>query len=333
MNIMKILLISLGLIPIIALFDGKVSSILIFSIFVFLYLWKGLQRYLARIPLPLWFLYIFWGTLFGAVTQVFVQLEGFEKAFSADPLIHLLQALTIYFSLTVIWYLILKRYAFSLKYIFTITGLWGVVVEGLFIYGSISPFVWLFLFVVYGSYASIAYLLTAKRFGSMDRKTPTIKMGFVAFFVLFLALVMSNILIAGGYLLREPVSDTNSVIEKSSTKTSDNKEKRVEEVYIGSLSPSSGPVGTKVTISGQGFAPRDNVLVFGFGIGSKFFGISSDESRVISFVIPEKDNPTCPDSKPCPIRAPDPILPGEYNVSITNTNGSSNTKVFTVTGS
>jgi len=121
----SILLIIAGLLPVIRLFEDGFSSILIFSVFVIVFLWKGLQHASAKLSLRLPLHFIILGTLVGGLTQLFVQLEGFEKTFSPDPVAHFIQALTIYFWVIVAWYLMLRKYDFSSWDIFWVTGMWG----------------------------------------------------------------------------------------------------------------------------------------------------------------------------------------------------------------
>lgn len=189
----KLVLLIGGLLPIIRLFESGVSSILIFSIFVLVFLWERLRHVSAKLPLRLSFLYIILGTFLGGLTQLFVQLEGFEKTFSPDPIVHFLQALTIYFWVTVVWYLVLRKNDFSTWGVFWTTGIWGVAVEAIAIYGSFNILVWFFIFLVYGSYATTTYLLTRERFAMIDRKKPNLIIYPVSFGLLVLALFMAKI--------------------------------------------------------------------------------------------------------------------------------------------
>ena len=192
--VLLILLIIAGLLPIIRLFDQGFSSILIFSVFVVVFLWKGLQHASAKLPGPLSLHYIVLGTLVGGLTQLFVQLEGLEKTFSAVPIVHFVQALTLYFWVVVAWYFILRKYDFSIWGVFWVTGVWGVVVEAILLNGSFNPLIWLFIFIVYGSFAAIPYLLTREKF-SANRKRPTLKIYLLILGLLALVQVMANALI------------------------------------------------------------------------------------------------------------------------------------------
>jgi hypothetical protein len=182
-----------ALLPLIRLSEDGPSSILIFSVFAFFVLWKGLRHLLARIPIPLAGYYIVLGTLFGGLTQYFVQLEGFEKSFSGDPINHFFQALTIYFWDVVMWYGILRKNRFSVWGVYWVTGIWGVLVEGVVLYHALNPLIWLFLFVVYGSFAAIPYLILQERFTSGDVPKP--KIYFYIFGLLIVALGLTQLTI------------------------------------------------------------------------------------------------------------------------------------------
>jgi hypothetical protein len=96
------------------------------------------------------------------------------------------------------------------------------------------------------------------------------------------------------------------------------------------LSLTSGPVGTQIFIEGSGFSPS-NIIHFGTGLGAAYPNNPSTDGTTINFTIPSSDNPMCPAYAPlCPIRAPLPISPGVYSISVTSANGTSNAQTFTV---
>ncbi len=100
---------------------------------------------------------------------------------------------------------------------------------------------------------------------------------------------------------------------------------------ISYLSPSFGVVGTTVTIIGAKFT-QDNQINFGnYMIGNH---IVSPNGNTITFTIPVTATPPGPNCTPpmyCAPPAPQSITPGNYNVSITNSNGTSNKVNFIVT--
>lgn len=88
---------------------------------------------------------------------------------------------------------------------------------------------------------------------------------------------------------------------------------------IASLSPSSGGVGTSVTIYGSGFSTTGNTVHFGTGI---IANLNSPDGRSVSFIVPS--DLTGYGSQP--------VTLSTYNVSVTNANGASTGYLpFTVT--
>jgi hypothetical protein len=103
-------------------------------------------------------------------------------------------------------------------------------------------------------------------------------------------------------------------------------------VNISSLNPTSGPVGsTQVTVTGTGFTPTGNTIQFDV---YSFANVSStNNGTTLTFSVPSTlYYNICQSGKMCPnlVRI---TTNGSYNVSVTNANGTSNTQVFTVTGS
>ncbi|TSC61407.1 MAG: S-layer protein, partial [Parcubacteria group bacterium Greene0416_14] len=93
---------------------------------------------------------------------------------------------------------------------------------------------------------------------------------------------------------------------------------------ISSISPSSGPVGTTVTLTGTGFTPSFNNINFG-SVTALITNLSSADGKTLTFTIP---NSLCRTGEICTLQT---IPPGTYNVSVTNVNGTSNAVQFTVT--
>ncbi len=96
-----------------------------------------------------------------------------------------------------------------------------------------------------------------------------------------------------------------------------------------SLQPQTGPVGTRVTITGTGFSNIANTVNFGV---SAYPNVPSTNGTMV-FVIPMATNPPCRNvTPPCEI-ATALITPGDYMLSITTSDGTSNAMTFTVTKS
>ena len=95
--------------------------------------------------------------------------------------------------------------------------------------------------------------------------------------------------------------------------------------FIQNISPSSGTVGTSVTLSGYGFTNNSTVY---FG-GSPISNLYSNNGTNLSFTIPEYTS-VCPPGAYCIMMARQ-VTPGTYSIYIQNQNGTSNTVNFTVT--
>jgi len=100
-----------------------------------------------------------------------------------------------------------------------------------------------------------------------------------------------------------------------------------------SISPSSGPVGTIVTISGTGFDSISNNFSFSASSplpnASANIITSSSDGRTTSFTIPS----TLTQSSEAYADRTVPTVPGQYSIGLSNKNGKSNVVSFTVTDS
>jgi len=98
---------------------------------------------------------------------------------------------------------------------------------------------------------------------------------------------------------------------------------------ISALSPSSGPVGTPMTLTGSGFAAGGNVVKFGTGY---IKDIASPDGHTIRVSIPaglEECPPPNGAGAVCPLLAR-VVTPGTYMVSVINGVAASNDLPFTV---
>lgn len=94
---------------------------------------------------------------------------------------------------------------------------------------------------------------------------------------------------------------------------------------ITSLQPTSGLVGTSVTITGSGFTATNNSVKFG---GGYLNGISSNGTAV-TFTVPDGLTPCPPGGTVC-AQSFMQVTPGVYSVSVINANGTSNIVNFAV---
>jgi hypothetical protein len=96
------------------------------------------------------------------------------------------------------------------------------------------------------------------------------------------------------------------------------------QVHISALSPSSGAVGTQVTVTGSGFT-HDNTVLFGSGA---MVHLPSDDGLMLVFTVPQVLNALCYYSGCKGVSLA--TRPGDYPVSVQNENGTSNAVTFTV---
>ncbi len=110
-------------------------------------------------------------------------------------------------------------------------------------------------------------------------------------------------------------------------------------VSITKLDPTSGAIGTRVTITGTGFTeaaitasipgnttPLNTVLFNGMKVGQYY----SFDGKTLSFTVPSSLAPNCAQGQICPTYAM-VVTPGDYKVTVSNVNGTSNSVTFTVT--
>ncbi len=97
---------------------------------------------------------------------------------------------------------------------------------------------------------------------------------------------------------------------------------------IQSIAPTSGSVGSTVTLYGSGF---NSASILRFSEGSVPHSTSADGTQ-ITFTVPQAVGPYCAPNMMCAMYMRQ-VTPGQYNVSVQNTDGSvsSNTVTFTVT--
>jgi hypothetical protein len=98
-------------------------------------------------------------------------------------------------------------------------------------------------------------------------------------------------------------------------------------VSVSSLTPSSGVVGSTVTIKGSGFT-SDNTIKFGIGT---IIHVAAKSSTSLTFTVPNSLTPACFYSEPRCMIATRLTTPGVYAVSVQNSGGTSNALNYTVT--
>jgi len=137
---------------------------------------------------------------------------------------------------------------------------------------------------------------------------------------------------------------TRAAIQKVSCGTTTPPPATTTPVKIYNVLPTSGAVGTTVSITGFGFT-SDNTVHFGYGVimhlpitSSIAIACTTNPSchgginQTIQFVVPSTLDPACRFSTPMCEIASMLTKPGDYNVYVQNTNGTSSAVTFSVTG-
>lgn len=105
----------------------------------------------------------------------------------------------------------------------------------------------------------------------------------------------------------------------------------VNGVTIQSVVPDFGPVNTQAVITGVGFTREGNWVIFTGKDTAIIRNIESKDTVTLSFKIPEQFNPCSPFlDKPCNMGSYIRVGVGNYNVSVQNKNGTSNSVIFAV---
>lgn len=114
-------------------------------------------------------------------------------------------------------------------------------------------------------------------------------------------------------------------------------------VSLYNINPTSGAVGSTVSITGFGMT-NDNTILFDGSVAARNIPIISSIAvacttdpacrggirQTITFTVPTSLSPNCPVGSMCPMYMRQ-VTPGTYAVSVVNTNGTSNTLTLTVT--
>ena len=98
------------------------------------------------------------------------------------------------------------------------------------------------------------------------------------------------------------------------------------------LTPTSGAVGATVTIHGSGFAPTGNTITFDGLVGNSMKGVSSNDSKTLTFTVPANLGPNCKPNEACPQFLMLVMSGDSYTVAVTSGAAAQTIGTFTVTG-
>lgn len=172
---------------------------------LFLFVWSLQSKIQLRVT-HFYKKYIVLGTFFGLVTEGLAIVDNWDSPpeekilFHPDPGVDLLLGLGFYFWIAVVWAVLIKKYTFTWKSVFVIGGIWGIVAEqdmavllSPFTYGVLGFFMYVYVFLVYGSFMAISPLFFRESLESVQRKKRTIMHAVLAFLMLFGAYVLAFI--------------------------------------------------------------------------------------------------------------------------------------------
>ncbi|SFM92535.1 hypothetical protein [Methanolobus profundi] len=172
---------------------------LIFPMWIFTYLFKErLSALLEKYPLRTSFIGA--GVLFGLLTEVFAIIDNLPKPaeqrilLSPDPVNDIIFGFAYYLFVISAWYLVLRRFKYTGRDVFLITGIYGIFAEEtgqvflrIFtetVFGLLYAIIVMF---VYGIFPMLAHMLNEKRFSGVS--TSIIRRYSLAFAALFIQYV------------------------------------------------------------------------------------------------------------------------------------------------
>jgi hypothetical protein len=127
-----------------------------------------------------------------------------------------------------------------------------------------------------------------------------------------------------------PVNNNPPVVATSTVPTSTPTSTPITS-YRGYLTPSSGRVGTVVTIHASGFAPTGNQVTLDGMVAGSLDDLSSPDGKTLTLTVPSSLGPNCKPDQACPmyLRV---VTAGSYSVAVISNGVTYNIGTFTVTG-
>lgn len=211
-KVAKILFVLGGIVPLLGLLSPKpFTTLLIYSLFVLIYLFRHQLRpfirnlpFKASIKLVLLILLSSWLMEALAWLTNFLAKESNPALFHPQLIPNLLLATGAYIGWAIVLGFLLKKYAFSLKEVFILFGLYGVIFEqnGAILLQGLLAFplgilFWLLIFIIYGSTAGSAYTLVEDEFINQNQKGGWLKY----ILALILVFVVSKIIFTAFWLV------------------------------------------------------------------------------------------------------------------------------------
>lgn len=172
-----------------------------------------LQKISNLIPLPLIIKVVLLMMALGVLTESLAIINNAglspdeimqnNRLFASDPATNVIIGFGYYIPLGIIWYFLLRRYRYSTLDVILTTGVFGIFFEGKgAVLASLNPAMWLYAFLVHGSYITMMYLAISKDKGLTDKsQKPSMilkyPVGFIASMLTFIfVIIWESIIIA-----------------------------------------------------------------------------------------------------------------------------------------
>ena len=148
--------------------------LVLFSLFLILYAFKGaLRRLNAAVALPALLKFVVVTALVGVLTEALAiwndagmtaaQLVALNRLFSPVPLSDIILGLGYYVPLAVVWFFLMKKFDYEVQDAFIAMGILGIFSEGMgMVLISLNPLMWAYAFAVHGSYLGIPAIIFAE---------------------------------------------------------------------------------------------------------------------------------------------------------------------------
>jgi len=159
--------------------------LLVIPLFILVFFVRNIfGRIIKKIPIALPLKFFLIGLIVGFFTESLVFVGGFGNIHD-NLLIDFFLLIGLYGSMPLVWFALLRKYEFSLGHIFLLSGIFGIIIEQDFaILLSFNPFLYFYVFMVYGSIMSLPFLVTSDEFTQYVRIKP-----FSKFVVAFISLL------------------------------------------------------------------------------------------------------------------------------------------------
>ena len=134
---------------------------------------EAFSRWYGNLKLSKELKFLLFALVFGYLVEILAVIDNIPLPpedrilLNSNPALDLYLALGYYLAFAIVWLLILRRYRFKFWEVFLIAGSFGILFEQTGrIFLSFNPFLWLYVFLVYGSFQASTPVLAREEFSS-----------------------------------------------------------------------------------------------------------------------------------------------------------------------